>query len=255
MMLNNLDSIEGKVNTDLYNALSKYVQQDRRKARKDSCKEANSRKRTHDDQDPLENHEGEKSHKKQKFAGESSSGTNQVMFESSEYVGQPSSTGKTYWFNKTIDTRLDIKEKEDREIEQDNSTIHFAKRLKKCLNLNKLTLEDLERNRKNRYELLGNRFMSKAEYNHNTDQVILAMSNDMDWIEQDMVKKYLFNEDLEYLESGSKDLKKKKYALSITKRPAVEYKIGQIEEDIGILFRKTISKYEEDVALGIHHWS
>nr|GEW65368.1 hypothetical protein [Tanacetum cinerariifolium] len=75
-----------------------------KKSSKDSCKEANSRKRTHDDQDPPENHEGEKSHKKQKFAGESSSGTNQVMFESSEYVGQPSSTGKTCknqdWFDR-----------------------------------------------------------------------------------------------------------------------------------------------------------
>ncbi|GJT96842.1 putative reverse transcriptase domain-containing protein [Tanacetum coccineum] len=44
---------------------------------------------------------------------------------------------------------------------------------------------------------------------------------------------HFFNKDLQYLESGNKDMKGKKYALSITKRPATEYN-------------------DEDVALGIH---
>ncbi|GKD36560.1 hypothetical protein Tco_1252069 [Tanacetum coccineum] len=63
---------------------------------------------------------------------------------------------------------------------------------------------------------------------------------------------HFFNKYLQYLESGNKDMKGKKYALSITKRPATEYKIGWIEEDIGSLFRNTIVKYDEDVALEIH---
>ncbi|GJU26374.1 hypothetical protein Tco_1164995 [Tanacetum coccineum] len=101
--------------------------------------------------------------------------------------------------------------------------------------------------------------MSKAEYDYNMDQVILAMSDDIDWVcqsryinkDEELVADY--NQPLPL--SGNKDLKKKKYALSITKRPTAEYKIVHIEEDIGILFRKTIAKYDEDVALGIHHWS
>ncbi|GJY47320.1 putative reverse transcriptase domain-containing protein [Tanacetum coccineum] len=76
MMSHNPDSIEGKVNLDLYNALSNSVQQDKRT-------------------DPPENREGEKSYKRQKFAGESSFGKDQVMFKSSDYERQPSSTDVT----------------------------------------------------------------------------------------------------------------------------------------------------------------
>ncbi|GJZ58136.1 hypothetical protein Tco_0613630 [Tanacetum coccineum] len=134
-------SIDVQVNNDLYNALSNSMQQNRRKARKDSCKEENLRKRYHDNQDPPKNHEGEKSEKKHKFVGVSSSGNDQVMFES------------------------------------------------------------------------------------------------------------------KYLKSGNKDLKKKKYNLSITKRLVVKYKIRWIEEEIGIIFRDTLAEYDEHAVLGIHHWS
>ncbi|GJW69150.1 hypothetical protein Tco_0123574 [Tanacetum coccineum] len=46
--------------------------------------------------------------------------------------------------------------------------------------------QDLERNEKDRYELVGNRFMSKVEYEYNMDQVTLAMSDDMDWVKKFM---------------------------------------------------------------------
>ncbi|GJW32207.1 hypothetical protein Tco_0052239 [Tanacetum coccineum] len=66
--------------------------------------EANLRKRPHDDQDPPVNHEGEKSHKKQKFAGESSLGKDQITSESNDYERQPSSTKKIRkskdWFDR-----------------------------------------------------------------------------------------------------------------------------------------------------------
>ncbi|GJY17224.1 hypothetical protein Tco_0388715 [Tanacetum coccineum] len=48
------------INTDLYIALSKSIEQDKQVVPKDSRKKANLMKRTHDDQDPPENHEGEK---------------------------------------------------------------------------------------------------------------------------------------------------------------------------------------------------
>ncbi|GKD59201.1 hypothetical protein Tco_1296710 [Tanacetum coccineum] len=193
-------------------------------------------------------------HKKKKFEGQSSSWNDEIMFESSEHVEQPSSAGKTrkhpdwldrppveyidyLWvrkmdaedrFNKVVDTHLDPEELEDGEIEPDNSTITFAKRLKRCLNVDKLNLRNLEEYRKDGYELFGNRFMSKAEYDYNMDQMTIAIAN--------------------------KDLKGRKYVLSITKRHAAEYKIGWIEEDIGRLFRNTIVEYDMDDMLGIHHW-
>ncbi|GJZ36139.1 hypothetical protein Tco_0581956 [Tanacetum coccineum] len=116
IMLQNLESIEGKVNLDFYNALSNSVQHDKGTTQKYSCKEAKLRKRSYDDQDPPKNHK-------------------------------------------------------------------------------------------------GGRKLLKSEN------------------------------------------KERKYALSITKRLAIEYNIKWIEEDIGSLFRKTISEYDEDVVLGIHHWS
>ncbi|GJY07051.1 hypothetical protein Tco_0374105 [Tanacetum coccineum] len=134
-MSNNPDSIKGEVNNDLYNALSNSVQQDRRKARKDSCKEANMRKRSHNDQDPPQNREGRK-----------------VTKSKSLLLNHPQGL------------------------------------IKSCL---------------------------------------------------------------KYMKSGNKDMKRRKYALFITKHPAAEYKIGWIEEDIGSLFKKTSVEYDEDVVLGI----
>nr|GEW15454.1 hypothetical protein [Tanacetum cinerariifolium] len=66
--------------------------------------------------------------------------------------------------------------------------------------------------------------------------------------------KHFFNEDLKYLKSGNKDLKGRKYVLSITKRHVAEYKIGWTEEDIGRLFMNTFVEYDMDDMLGIHHW-
>ncbi|GKA69256.1 hypothetical protein Tco_0775320 [Tanacetum coccineum] len=105
----------------------------------------------------------------------------------------------------------------------------FNKVIEKVSHVDKLNLRNLEECKKDGYELFGNRFMTTA-------------------IE------HLFNEDLEYLKSGNKDLKGRKYVLSITKRHAAEYKIRWIEEDIGRLFRNTFVEYDMDDMLGIHHW-
>ncbi|GJX16190.1 hypothetical protein Tco_0217022 [Tanacetum coccineum] len=64
MMSNNPETIQGDINNHLYIALSKFVEQDKQAAPKDSCRDANSKKRTHDDQDDPKNLEGEKRHKK-----------------------------------------------------------------------------------------------------------------------------------------------------------------------------------------------
>nr|GEY89157.1 hypothetical protein [Tanacetum cinerariifolium] len=49
MMSSNLKSIECEINNDLYIALSKSVHQDKQVVSKYSCKDANLKKRSHDD--------------------------------------------------------------------------------------------------------------------------------------------------------------------------------------------------------------
>nr|GEY50473.1 hypothetical protein [Tanacetum cinerariifolium] len=99
----------------------------------------------------------EKRYKKQKFAGKSSSSNDQFVFESSDHERQPSFARKTrehprwfdrppaeyidyLWvrrssaedrFNEVVDTYQDADKPEDEEIEPDNSTLTFAKRLKR----------------------------------------------------------------------------------------------------------------------------
>ncbi|GKB52604.1 hypothetical protein Tco_0903357 [Tanacetum coccineum] len=60
MMYNNPESIEGDINNDLYISLSKSIHQDKQVVPKDSCRDANLRKKPHNDQDDPENHKGEK---------------------------------------------------------------------------------------------------------------------------------------------------------------------------------------------------
>ncbi|GJY52285.1 hypothetical protein Tco_0443132 [Tanacetum coccineum] len=180
------------------------------------------------------------------------------------------------WFNGMVDASKDLK---DGEIEQDKSIVAFAKRLKRCLIVNNLTKEDLQRRMKDGYEQFRICFMCKEEYKYNMDQVTLAMSNDMDWVNpkgtvnkgQELVNDYsiplpvvgprygrrvpienLFYKDLEYMVYGKKE---KKYALSNTKHPNVAYNIAWIKDDIDRIFRRKIIDYDKDVELGIHYWS
>ncbi|GJT83378.1 hypothetical protein Tco_1057720 [Tanacetum coccineum] len=95
MMTNNLDSIIGDMKTDLYIALSKFVEQDKQTVPKDSCKTTNVRKQTHDNQDHPDNHEGEKRYKKSIFASQSSIRNDQAMYDASDRDKQLLSTGKT----------------------------------------------------------------------------------------------------------------------------------------------------------------
>nr|GEU84541.1 reverse transcriptase domain-containing protein [Tanacetum cinerariifolium] len=84
-------------------------------------------------------------------------------------------------FNEVVDTYQDPDKPEDIEIVPDKSTLTFAKRLKRCLKVNKLNLSKMEEFRLDGYRILGNRYMSKAEYDYNVDQMTIAMSDDMDW--------------------------------------------------------------------------
>ncbi|GJY78605.1 hypothetical protein Tco_0484406 [Tanacetum coccineum] len=84
-------------------------------------------------------------------------------------------------FNEVINTYPDPDEPEDGEIVPDKSTLTLAKRIKRCLKIDKLNLSKMEELKKDGYKMFGNRYMSKAEYEYNMDQMTIAMSDDMDW--------------------------------------------------------------------------
>nr|GEW56380.1 hypothetical protein [Tanacetum cinerariifolium] len=62
--------------------------------------------------------------------------------------------------------------------------------------------------------------------------------------------KDFFNKVLDYLMHGTKE---RKYAISLTKRPATRFEIDNIEEYNDSLFRSRISNYDVDAFLGIYH--
>ncbi|GJU27253.1 zinc finger, PMZ-type containing protein [Tanacetum coccineum] len=175
--------------------------------------------------DPPENSDGEKKYKKQKHVGELSSCKEKVTFESVDYDTQPSFPDN-----------------------QANSTVMFAKRLKKCLNINKLTKEDINRRKSDGFEAFKNTFMRRTEYEYNLDQVMLSMFEEMDWVNPESSD----NKQQERFSDLTKPLplmygnKERNYSLSLTKRPTTEYNLDGIEEEISILFRSKVIVYDED---------
>ncbi|GJV52185.1 hypothetical protein Tco_1447926 [Tanacetum coccineum] len=181
------------INTGLYIALSKSVKQDKHAVPKDPYKNTNLRKRAHNDQDPVENPKGEKRYKKSRFADQSSSRNDHVTFEATDHETKPFTAGKTrehprwfigspakytdyLWvtrsnaedmFSEVVNTYPDLDEPEDKEIVPNNSTLTLAKRIKRCLKVDKLNLSKMEEFRKNRYEFFRNRRRSQG-YGVNT---------------------------------------------------------------------------------------
>nr|GEV41741.1 hypothetical protein [Tanacetum cinerariifolium] len=161
-------------------------------------------KRTSDDQDHPENHEGEKRHNKSRFAGQPSSRNDQDIPNSGDHETQPSAKIREYprwldgqtaeytdytWvtrsdkkdlFNEVVNTYPDPDEPEDEEIVLDNSSLTLAKRIKRCFKIDKLNLSKIEELGKDGYEMFRNRYMSKDDYEYNMDQMTISMSDDMD---------------------------------------------------------------------------
>ncbi|GJR73747.1 hypothetical protein Tco_0086112 [Tanacetum coccineum] len=219
----------------------------------------NLKKQTHDDQDPPKNYDGEKGYKKSRFVGQLSSRNDQAMPDAGDHETQPSATRKTQdRFNEVVDTYPDLDVPKNGEIVHDNSTFTLSKRIKRCLKIDMVNLSKMEEFKKNGYELFGNHFMSKAEYDYNMNQMTIPMLDDMDWaldhglgidnkeplpligpkLNQRIPLKHFFNDDLKILKTRNKDLKKRKYAFSVTNCHAAEYKCGWIKEDIGYISGK-----------------
>ncbi|GKA89889.1 hypothetical protein Tco_0811701 [Tanacetum coccineum] len=127
------------------------------------------------------------------------------------------------WFDKMVNAYKDLK---DDETPQEGSMIVFANQMKVGLKTDKLTR--------------GKDYTKPLPmYSHPHNPKIPS--------------RYFFNKDLEYLMHGN--IQDKKYALSITKYLTAIYTQGGIEENIDNRFRSSLVEYNEDVELGIHHWS
>ncbi|GJS91999.1 hypothetical protein Tco_0774635 [Tanacetum coccineum] len=203
-----------------------------------------------------------------KNVDESSSGKEQVTFESTDYDTELSPANKSQkheeWFNKDADKDYNWfddsnehdwfnelvgvgKDPKKGEIIQDESTVMFAKCLKKCLNINKLTKEDLRRSKEMDW------VNPKSSINKEQEQ-FSDLSKPLPLVgprfNQQIPISHFFNKDLEYLMHGNKE---KKYLLSLTKRPAAVYNLNGIEEETSRLFKSSVDAYDEDAELGIHH--
>nr|GEU43333.1 hypothetical protein [Tanacetum cinerariifolium] len=182
-------------------------------------------KRSHDDQDPLEDREGEKKGRegKKMLVGL------RPRKESKEELPVQS------LFNELVDVKDEPEEHELR----NGSLLLFGKCIKKFLNKDKITKEDLEGPS---FELIKKRFKNSVELEYNIEQCHLALTDKIDlaYIEgnkfhNDMSKplplagppdrkkipiSYFFNNDLEYLKYRNKE---KTYVLSATKIKVARY--------------------------------
>ncbi|GJT10293.1 hypothetical protein Tco_0857335 [Tanacetum coccineum] len=221
----------------LYDALQESIQVDELQARFGSEK-TSIKKRSHDDHDPPKNREGEKSMKRQKGTGGSSSKKGKAKEDTSNY--ERVEDAKEPRQEKEQEHKLVEAEEEPEEHElQNGSVVMFDKCMKKFLNKDKFTKEDLEGPA---FGLLKNRFKNIVELEYNIEQCHLALIEKIDWanpegnrFHDDLSKplslvgppgrktiptSYFFNQDLEYLEYGNEE---KKYALSVTKIKAARY--------------------------------
>ncbi|GJQ99503.1 hypothetical protein Tco_0522488 [Tanacetum coccineum] len=171
-------------------------------------------------EDPLGNREGEKRYKKLRFTGHSYSRNDKVMLDARDHDKQPSFVRKTRehprWFVGPPTKYIDYLWVTRSDAEE---------------RFNEVAIEQgLKIDNKEPLPLIGPKLSRRIPLEH------------------------LFNEDLKILMTRNKDLKERKYAFSVNKHYAAEYKCGWIEEDIGKLFMKTLVNYDMDVMLGIHHW-
>ncbi|GKD69540.1 hypothetical protein Tco_1323630, partial [Tanacetum coccineum] len=134
---------------------------------------------------------------------------------------------------------VDAEEEPEEHELQNGSVVMFGKCMKKFLNKDKITKEDLEGPA---FELLKKRFKNSGKLAYNLEQYHIALTDKIDWanpegnrFHDDLSKplplvgppgrktipiSYFFNHDLEYLKYGNEE---KKYALSVTKIKVARY--------------------------------
>ncbi|GJS91378.1 hypothetical protein Tco_0774014 [Tanacetum coccineum] len=254
---------------ELYNALMNLMGVDGSATKGDLDCTPSQHKRSHDDQDPPKDREGEKkSKRRRKDVGGSSSKKGKAQEDSPHYE-----TAEDTEEPRQVDVQaheLVVVEDEPEEHELIiDSVLLFGKCMKKFLNKDKITKEDLEGPA---FELIKKRFKNSVELEYGIEQCHLALTDKIDWantegnkFHNDLSKplpltvppgrkkipiSYFFNNDLEYLKYRNK---KKMYVLSVTKIKAARYEDEGIEKMITYLWSPSIQKYNRDAKLGIHY--
>nr|GEX86253.1 hypothetical protein [Tanacetum cinerariifolium] len=242
---------------ELYNAFMNSMGVDEYAAKDDLDCTPSQHKRSHDDQDPLEDHEGEKNKKRrQKDVGGSSSKKSKAQDESPHYeIGDDAEEPrqeqvieheiqyevpgkhKPVWFQERakelpvqswFNDLVDVKEEPTENELINGSIVIFGKCMKKFLNKDKITKEDLEGPA---FQLLKKRFRNSVKLECNIKQCHLVVSDMIDW---DNPEGNRFHDDISKL-------------ITLTGPPGTE-------EMIPYLWIHSIQMYNKDAELGIHHW-
>ncbi|GJU65688.1 hypothetical protein Tco_1247523, partial [Tanacetum coccineum] len=199
-------------------------------------------KRTHDNQDPPNDREGENRKKKRKDAAEPSSRSSRKdktpMVQAQDDThksGSANAKRRTTWFDLLL--KLDIDQNEDHILGP--STVAMAKNLKELIQKDELAiaylegvgLEKLREQYKNDVELEYHVYQLKAESTKPHPS--------------------FYNNDFYYLVYLSTE---EKYTTSITKHYAARYYIQGIEDMVSDIWSKEVHRYQIEALNGIHHW-
>ncbi|GJV37860.1 zinc knuckle CX2CX4HX4C containing protein [Tanacetum coccineum] len=197
------------------------------------------RKRSHNDQDPPENHEGKNKKRRQKNIGGSSLKKDKALVDSSNFKRGKHSN----WF----------KQPNEKKIEERPEKRWFNE------------LVDADKDPREHELQIGSTIINNIELEYNLEQCYLAMKNKIDWknpkanrFHDDLSKllplegppgrktipiRYFFNNELEYLMHGNP---KKKYELLLSKVKAARYEQERIEEMIPYLWSSSIQKLNQN---------
>ncbi|GJR52227.1 hypothetical protein Tco_1402748 [Tanacetum coccineum] len=217
-------------------------------------------KRSHDNQDPPNDHDGEKRKKQRKDVGQSSSRStrrNKSLVSGSAGAAKR----RTTWFDLLL--KSDIYQNKNHILGP--STIMIVKKLKAIIQKDEFTIADLKGTG---LEKLKQQYKNDVELEYHVDQLKASMLSEAKWnSDEDDVSKprsferhmskntkphpSFYNNDFYYLVSLST---KKKYTTSLTNHYAARYYIQGIEDMISDRWSKETHRYHFEALNGIHHW-
>ncbi|GKA55460.1 hypothetical protein Tco_0754409 [Tanacetum coccineum] len=211
-------------------------------------------KRTHDDQDPPNDREGENKKKRRK-----DNHSNLGWF--TKKSGSSNAKRRTTWFDFLLKSEND--KNKDHILRP--SIVAIAKKLKELIQKNKLIIVDLEGAR---LEKLKQQYKNDVELEYYVDQLKAVVLTEAEWnsdegdvsrprsFERHMLKRTkphpsFYNNDFYYLVNLSTE---EKYTTSLTKHNAARYHIKSIEDMIPGRWSKVVYHYHIEAQNGIHPW-
>jgi hypothetical protein len=189
-------------------------------------------------------------------------------------------TAEYSWFEKMINSQPPLADNQE---PQDGRTVEYAQFIQHKFQMKKMNKKELRRIKNDAFNLLKDRSANSIELEYHLENIARAMSSNIDWInpesyvdpvtrktapyitdwskplpmigkpkEPKIPYKFFFNNDLEFLQLGSKI--EKKYVTSLAFLPAARYLNNAIEEEASALFIDKVVDYDRNALYGIHHW-